>query len=236
VKILLFGGGFSPKNIEEDEKPSFRLVSELISIRNELLQNVFFTRKYLSMTRASCVKEQSKRNQMALDIKHSAVSDADAVAGLLFDEDYFTLTSELLKSATKSIRIIMFYMRYDSRGKTSLSDLLVEEVLAAKSRGVDVQVILDRDREGDVFRSRMINSNAFKALSEAGAVVIFDESDRATHTKLVVVDDQHVILGSHNWTEGSLKTYNDTSVYISSKALAKSYIYNFEERIKMLDN
>ena len=125
-------------------------------------------------------------------------------------------------------------MRYDKRGEKSLNDQLVEEVLSAKDRGLDIKVILDRDRQGDVFKSRLINNNAFKALKQAGIDVVFDETGQVTHTKLVLVDDSHVIVGSHNWTTGSLGAYDDTSLYIRSKSLSENYINDFNHRFEKL--
>ena len=87
-----------------------------------------------------------------------------------------------------------------------------------------------------MFKSRIINDNAFKALRAAQAEVFFEERNRATHTKLVIVDDSHVILGSHNWTTGSLQDYDDTSIYVASKQLAEDYAKDFNARFDVLKN
>lgn len=234
TNLVVSGGEFSLET-QKFIDPLDRLIAELTSIRQELKQRRFFAYEHLPMTRSSRIQEIDDIDKNFMDPETGAVNDDDAVAGLLFDENYFTFTLELLRSAKHSIKIIMFYMRYDKRGETSLSDQLVEEVLAAKNRGVDIQVILDRDRQGDVFKSRLINNNAFKALKASGVDVVYDESSKLTHTKLVLVDDLNVILGSHNWTSGSLSAYDDTSLYIKSKSLSQNYNSDFNDRFNQLN-
>lgn len=231
--LLIAGGGFD-FGVHQLASPLERLLREFSAIRDELRQEEFVAYRHVSMTRSSKVEELGALAQQGLALENSKIDGKNATAGLLFDESYFTVIKELLSKATQSIKIIMFYMRYDDRGEETLSDQLVKEVLSAKKRGVNVQVILDRDRKGDVFKSRLINNNAFKAFKEVGIEVLFDERGRATHTKLVVVDDAHVILGSHNWTTGSLHAYDDTSIYVASKSLAKDYSNDFVGRFEEL--
>ncbi|MDJ0765306.1 MAG: phospholipase D-like domain-containing protein [Myxococcota bacterium] len=233
ARLLASGGGFAVK-ADLDGTPLDRLLVELSSIQNEVDQNEFFPNKHLPLTRASRIKALNGFEKKARALEAKAIKGKDGAAGLLFDEAYAPFVKQLIQNATQSIKIIMFYMKYDKAGKDTPSDQLVKELVVAKKRGVEIQVILDRDREGDVYRSRLINHNAFKALQQAGIDVVFDEFNRVNHTKLVVVDDRHVVIGSHNWTLGSLKKYDETSLYVASKPLAKTYLDNFKSRFEKL--
>jgi competence ComEA-like helix-hairpin-helix protein len=234
--VLLLAGGRFGMGMNPCAEPSACLLSELASIRDDVRQNKFASHRHLPMPRSSRIGELAALRQRAQELGAGAIREDNARAGLLFDSAYFTFTRELLRKARKSIKIIMFYMHFDDRGEDTPGDQMVKEVLAAKRRGVAVQVILDRDRSGDVFKSRIINDNAFKALRAAQAEVFFEERNRATHTKLVIVDDSHVILGSHNWTTGSLQDYDDTSIYVASKQLAEDYAKDFNARFDVLKN
>ncbi len=225
--LLAEGGGFS-KLEQSNSDPVDKLIAELASILRDVRQNEFILQKHLPMTRASRIVRLNEIEKKADDLESQAVSGAGSPAGLLFDRGYFEFVKKLLQTATKSVRVKMFYMRYDKKGKDTPSDQLVDALLDAKKRGLEVQVILDRDRQGDVFKSRLINHNAYEALKKAGVDVVFDERGRANHTKLVLVDDTQVVAGSHNWTSGSLKNYDDTSLYISSKALAEKFLHHFK--------
>ena len=58
----------------------------------------------------------------------------------------------------------------------------------------------------------------------------FDSPDVTTHSKVLIVDDRHVVVGSHNWTAGSFYQYDDTSLYVDSDLLAASYKSAFDSR------
>ena len=78
--------------------------------------------------------------------------------------------------------------------------------------------------------SRVVNRETFLRLKESGVGVRQDSPDRSTHTKLVLVDRRKIIVGSHNWTLGSLTQYDDTSIYLEAKGLGAAY----ERRFKAL--
>ena len=49
---------------------------------------------------------------------------------------------------------------------------------------------------------------------------MLDEEDRTTHAKVLVVDDRHVIVGSHNWTRSALAANREWSVEIDDAVIA----------------
>ena len=83
--------------------------------------------------------------------------------------------------------------------------------------------MLDRDAEGDKYGSRMINKNVKAYLSNAGIAVKMDRPEILTHAKTLIVDQKHVVVGSHNWTAGSFYTYDDTSIYLESVTAAENF-------------
>ena len=133
----------------------------------------------------------------------------------------------LIEVAQARVLVIMFFLRYEAGGRYPTQELL-DALVAARTRGADVRVILDRDAEGSAIGSTVVNEAAFAYLEAAGVAVRWDSVERYTHTKLVVVDDAHVVLGSHNWTAGSFFGYDDSSLYLNTSALAQHYAQQFE--------
>ena len=146
---------------------------------------------------------------------------------LIVDTEYLTFVSLLIQAATASVGVVMFFARFEDEDSYP-TDRIFDELVAAHNREVDVRVILDRDEEGQGINSRSINREAHDYLKARGVPVTFDGRDKYTHTKLVVVDASHVLIGSHNWTAGSFFNYDDTSVYLSSAALGEHYAQQVE--------
>lgn len=163
--------------------------------------------------------EMFNQRQFVDKLEKNACTDITGVT-VLDDTGYYYFVKKALSKAKEKIRIIMFFMLYKDKKKYP-TDSLMKELLHAKKRGVDIKIILDKDAEGEVYGSRIINQGAYNKFKKNGIDVVYDSEEKVTHTKIVLIDDRHVIIGSHNWTAGSFYAYDDKSVYIESKELAK---------------
>ncbi len=161
-----------------------------------------------------------------------AAMEAEAVAArgasMAKGARYATLARQLLDSAQGSVRLVMFFARYLADEPDHPANALVEAVAAAHARGVDVRVLFDLDAEGGVAGSRIVNEGAFALLRARGVPVRHDSVEVTTHSKALAVDGRHVLLGSHNWTAGSIYAYDDMSLYFDSTALAALVGIRFE--------
>lgn len=157
------------------------------------------------------------------------LSDGQSRASLLLSGAYPQCVSELLAKASQRVRITMFYASFSDNPKADTRKLMtcLSEI---NKRGVDVKIILDKDAVGQFYGSRIINQKAFEFFKKNKVNVRFDEVDRVTHSKVVVVDDRYVVVGSHNWTVSSFTKYSEASVYIESSSLAQFYCQQFEDR------
>ena len=144
------------------------------------------------------------------------------------DSQYIYFIDRLMKEAKESIRIVMFFMRSEPEIKYP-TDTLFATIVEAKERGVKVQVILDKDVEGDVYKSRLINKNAYDFFVKNNIDVTYDNPEELTHSKMVIVDGKHVVIGSHNWTAGSFYVYDDKSVYIQSDEFGEKATEKFQK-------
>jgi len=147
----------------------------------------------------------------------------------IFDASYPKVIKELIKSCNKSLYIIMFYFRFEDE-PDYVTDELVSEIIKAKERGVNIKIIIDQDEENDPYNSKEINKDIYEFLKNKDIEVIFDLPEKLTHTKLFIIDEEHIVIGSHNLTAGSFYVYDDTSIYIDSKKLARNFIQDFNKR------
>jgi len=164
------------------------------------------------------------------------VSDVEPIPNRRF----FPAMHEALLSATKSIIVVQRSITmYDKpRGKpgqailpgqpASEVNVLLEDLVAARKRGVDVLVILDQTEDF----SDSQNDETAQYLLERGVKVMRDDLQTQTHAKLVVIDDDKVSVGSTNWTPSALEDGNEASVLVTSSDVNKVYKDYVHEMLK----
>lgn len=141
---------------------------------------------------------------------------------LLKNKQYLDVLLQAIEKANKEIFISMFLFKTYPY-KSSATNRLMDALIKAVDRGVDVIVILEegKDKNNSVTK---VNKNTAKRLKKGGVSVIFDDPQRTTHTKVVVVDKRDVFLGSHNLTSSALKYNNELSIHIKSDKLAEKVL------------
>ncbi len=153
------------------------------------------------------------RTQPALSKIPSKSSPAE-VKGV-FNTDYYPTAHELIKSARKSVHLIMFSVKY-YEGKHQ-TDTLLMELRKAGERGADVRVVIeggDDDFLGSAFKKEAQQVAEF--LETGGHVdVRFDPRWRTTHAKLLIVDGKRVLVGSTNWTTQAFTSNNESNALIT---------------------
>jgi phosphatidylserine/phosphatidylglycerophosphate/cardiolipin synthase-like enzyme len=138
---------------------------------------------------------------------------------LLRDHTYFDALIHGIRNARKEIVGCFFLFKVNER-QDNLPQKVAEELIAAKMRGVDISIEMERDvkGKGTVYEQ---NRHAAKLLTDAGVKVRFDAPKTITHVKALVVDGRYVYIGSHNLTHSALKYNNELSVMIDSPELAR---------------
>jgi phosphatidylserine/phosphatidylglycerophosphate/cardiolipin synthase-like enzyme len=102
---------------------------------------------------------------------------------------------------------------------TGATSVLLEDLTAAKARGVDVTVILDQTEAMD----DAANDETADRLKSRGIKVLRDDMAVQTHAKMLVVDDDKVVIGSTNWTNPAIEEGNEASVLLTGRELNKVY-------------
>lgn len=144
----------------------------------------------------------------------------------LINSDYYYHLQTLFSNASHTIKVCMFHIAFPSESHPTR--VLLDKLIEKNQQGVEVQVLLDKDRPSDPYRSTVINQFAKDYLEENGVTVRFDPVDKLLHSKMVIIDDNYVVIGSHNWSAGSYFHVDELSLLLNSPELALKYKQRFD--------
>lgn len=105
-----------------------------------------------------------------------------------------------LKAAKKTIRVAMFTFTHPE---------LVEGLVEAHKRGVDVEIVIDSDS------SRKTSSVAYKRFGREKMKVYASKRVGLLHEKMAIIDDNTLIMGSANWTRAAFGTNSENLCILS---------------------
>ena len=110
----------------------------------------------------------------------------------------------LLNSAKQSIQIETYVFT---------SDDVFNALLSAKSRGVDVEVIIEPRVGNDD------NSAMYSRLANAGIKVRYASTKfQLTHAKFIIIDGKILVVGSHNLTYAALNKNREASLEVTDRS------------------
>ena len=147
----------------------------------------------------------------------------------LADGDYYPQVHQTLITAKKSIMCVMYIADINPKYNRGWEYNLVNDLISAHRRGVDVSVIFDQNtafwEEGKKGKKTERKSReAYELLKKNGVPVYYDSKDCITHSKILVIDNYITIVGSTNWTYSALKKNHEASVLIKSRSVAESFL------------
>jgi phosphatidylserine/phosphatidylglycerophosphate/cardiolipin synthase-like enzyme len=142
---------------------------------------------------------------------------ADGSVHVLTDRDYPPKVLDLLSRAQDSIHIVMFSANYQTDPKYIDANVnkLLNQLVSARNRGVDVKVIMDDWPEGNDKTANYLEKNNIE-------VTIID-SDGSMHAKLIIIDGEIIVVGSTNWSYHSVDKNNEANVIIKNKRVAEEF-------------
>lgn len=160
------------------------------------------------------------------------ISEGKAIVPLVSTKKsraYFEAARQLIKDAEKSIELVLFKItRYSSFGE-SKSNLLTEELVKARNRGVEVRIVLDVNTWSEEI-NQSNRETALWLLGKGVKEVKFDSPEVTTHSKVLIVDGESVLVGSSNWSYYSLAENLETDVVIKKfPSVAEPFETYFEE-------
>ena len=150
---------------------------------------------------------------------------------LLVAREYLSRVPAILEGAKTSIQVVQFVMQLKGKSaKMSSRELGIK--LAAKVRdGVKVQALLNS--AGGGWRAPALNRQAAQWLQERGVEVRTLGSSRTCHAKMLMIDDEIAIVGSHNWTPYALERNFEVSVLVRDAGCVGQLARHFDELWKV---
>lgn len=107
----------------------------------------------------------------------------------------------LIDEAMNSIDICVFDWRWYPQSPASVAQLFNQAIVRAARRGVQVRAIVN-------------SADVATILKQAGAETKKIQSAHLLHTKLMIIDGQTVITGSHNYTQSAFSANYELSVIL----------------------
>jgi hypothetical protein len=148
---------------------------------------------------------------------------------MLTDGDYYPQVIRTLQQCKNRCFCSIFIVDQNLEGDERLRvDSLLVELACAHWRGVDTRLIIGGSRTNERIRNTALL--AFARAQELGVNVRLAAAskDHNSHVKLVVADDM-VVTGSHNWSSSLFGGQIQDSVLLKSPALA-AYLMTYCER------
>ncbi|TAH52523.1 MAG: DUF1669 domain-containing protein [Chloroflexota bacterium] len=125
-----------------------------------------------------------------------------------------------LKAAQQSIRVTAF----------TFTDNAMADTLKAKHKaGVKVQGVFEA-------RSNSAIGAEYASLKRAGVDIREDGNCYILHSKLFIIDDKTVVMGSYNFTDAANRVNDENVLIIDDPALAKQYIAEFNRLYQQAQN
>ena len=146
----------------------------------------------------------------------SSVASGAAIA-VCFDpeEDCAALAICAINNAEREILVGAYRL-------TTVSGI-VEALVRAKQRGVDVRLIADKTTPCE-------RASGIEPLAAARVPIWIDDQARIAHAKTMIIDSAVTLTGSYNWTRGAAVNSEDLNL-ISSPAVAAAYTAHWRDRL-----
>ena len=138
---------------------------------------------------------------------------------LLWDSNYSAAVTRAIQAAQKSIYITTFKMEPKKSPKARRVNELLSQLVSANNRGLDVRVLLNFQENKKSTSS--INWYAANALRKRGLTPKYVKKKRTLHAKIILIDSDITILGSHNWSVMSHDRNIELSVILKSETINK---------------
>jgi len=117
-----------------------------------------------------------------------------------------------VQRANKSIHVLIYSFTLNA---------IAEALILARSRGVDVKVVMERENALGL-------GSEFQNLKNAGIDIRLDTNPSEMHNKVAIIDGRIIITGSFNWSRNANTNNNENLVVLDSEAWAAAYEAEFQ--------
>jgi phosphatidylserine/phosphatidylglycerophosphate/cardiolipin synthase-like enzyme len=128
------------------------------------------------------------------------------------------LLISLINRANRSVYVAVYSFTRDS---------LATALISAKERGVEVRVVIERERAYE-------QGSEYPRLKSAGVDVRLDGNPNLMHHKFMVIDGYIVVTGSYNWSSAAEDRNDENIVVILDRDVAQRFVQEFERVWQMV--
>ena len=126
---------------------------------------------------------------------------------------YQNCTTVVIKAINKAQNSILV------QAYSFTSKPILEALIKAKKRGVNVEIVLDKSQK-----------KAVQLLANSGILVFIDYRVAIAHNKVMIFDKEKVLTGSFNFTKAAQMRNAENLLIIQDSRLAKLYANNWYRR------
>jgi phospholipase D len=158
---------------------------------------------------------------LALDVSAPVLSVSSVASGASIavcfapEEDCAAVAVRAINNAEREILVAAY-------GLTTGSGI-VEALVRAKRRGVDVRLIADKTTPCE-------RASGIEPLAAAGVPIWIDHDVRIAHAMPMVIDGAITLTGSKNWTNGAAANSENLNLVASSE-VAAAYAAHWRDRL-----
>lgn len=138
---------------------------------------------------------------------------------LLWDSDFTWIITKFLREARHNIYVSSYKMEPKKGPRAQRVNGLISQLVSAQHRGVDVKILLNFHENKKATSS--INWYAAKALKKRGVTSHYFIKDRTMHAKIIIIDNNLTVIGSHNWSVLSQDRNIELSLLVKSPTVNK---------------
>ena len=136
------------------------------------------------------------------------------------DEPMERIVRPLLQNAEKNIDVAVFFLTHKG---------IAADLIAAHQRGVKVRVIMDATAAKNGYTKHEL-------IRAAGIPLKIETWGGKMHMKSGIIDGEHLIVGSMNWTSAGTRTNDENTLIIHSKAIGAEYLASYEKLWNSIDD
>lgn len=139
---------------------------------------------------------------------------------------YWETAKETIEKATEEIQLMVATAEVYPDYPAGLQRKLYEALQGAQERGVKVKVILDTSSWSEHITET--NRKSAEFLEDLGIRVRYDDPEVTTHSKVLIVDGDTLLLGSSNWNYPTYAETYQVNIKVQCPQVTSTYSQLFE--------
>lgn len=120
----------------------------------------------------------------------------------------------LIENAKTTIKIVVFDWRWYPNDPANPVQLFNQAIIQAKRRGVEVKVVTNIQDVINILKKENIEAKK-------------PDTSKLIHSKMMIIDDEILILGSHNYTQSAFTMNHEASIIYKGRGELDEYVKYF---------